>query len=132
MYALQNSRLACFGEVLQEIDLENRKTGRKRPRLLENRRKLGQIDEKNTRNLKKALPGRENGARIEFFRILGQNVKIAEQARKINPKVLPKFANFCRFLHFLQKSAKISENRQTSAKKTLRNMHVPHPNMTTP
>ena len=63
------------GGILQEIDLENRKTGRKRPRLLENRRKLGQIDEKNARNLKNALPGRENGARIEFFKILGRNSK---------------------------------------------------------
>ena len=64
-----------FWGILQEIDLENRETGRKRPRLLENGRKLGQIDEKNARNPKKALPGRENGARIEFLKILGQNVK---------------------------------------------------------
>ena len=60
---------------MQEFDVENRKTGRKRAKSLEHRRKLGQIDEKNARNLKKALPGRENGARIEIFKILGQNVK---------------------------------------------------------
>ena len=73
--ALQNSRISCLGGTLQEIDLENRKTGRKRPRLLEHRRKYGQVDEKNARNPKKTLPGRENGARIDFFKILGQNVK---------------------------------------------------------
>ena len=71
--SLQNSRSAYFLRILQEIDLENRETGRKRPRLLENRRKLGQIDGKKARNLKNALPGRENGARVEFFKILGQN-----------------------------------------------------------
>ena len=75
-----NSRIARFQGILQEIDLENRKTGRKRPRLLENPLKFGQIDEKSARNLKKTLPGRENGARIEFFNILGQNVKIAQRA----------------------------------------------------
>ena len=63
------------GGILPEIELENRKTGRKRPRLLENRRKLGHIDEKSARNPKKALTGRENGARTEFFKILGQNAK---------------------------------------------------------
>ena len=71
--ALQNSRMARIGGILQEIDLENTNTGRKRPRLLENRRKSGQIDEKNARNLKKALPWHENVARVEFFKILGQN-----------------------------------------------------------
>ena len=118
-----------FWGILQEIDLKNRKPGRKRPRLLEHRQKLGEIDEKNARNLKKALPGRENGARIEFFKILGHNVKIAQRARKINPKTLPNFANLCKHL---QKSAKFGENRQKSAKTPYRNMHVPHPNMTTP
>ena len=62
------------GNWRSETGLENRKTGRKRPKLLENRRKLGQIDEKNARNLKKALPGRENGARVEF-QYFGQNAK---------------------------------------------------------
>ena len=54
---------------------KNRARRRKRPKLLGNQRKSGQIDEKNARNPKKALPGRENGTRIEFFNILGQNVK---------------------------------------------------------
>ena len=121
--------LYVLGGILQEIDLKHKKTGRKRPRLLENRWKLGQIDEKSARNPKKALPGRENGARVEFFKILGQNVKIAQRARKSNPKILPKFAKSCQIL---QKSAKIGENRQKSAKTPYRNMHAPHPNMTTP
>ena len=77
-----------FWRRMQEFDLENRITGRKRPRLLEMGRRLGQIDEKNARNPNKALPGRENpgrenGARIEFFKILGQNVKIAQRAPQI-------------------------------------------------
>ena len=57
-----------FWRILHEIDLENRKTGRKRPKLLEIPRKLGQIDEKKARNPKEKLLGRENGARIEFFK----------------------------------------------------------------
>ena len=107
----KNDRLACFLRILQEIDLENRKTGRKRPRLLEHRRKLGQIDVKNARNLKKALMGRENGARIEFFKISGQNAKNRPASpEKITRKFcqnLPKFAKFCKNR---RKSAEIGEN----------------------
>ena len=54
--------------ILQDIELENRKTGRKRPRLLVNRRKLGQIDEKNARNPKKTLPGTKTVPGLSFAR----------------------------------------------------------------
>ena len=67
----------------------------KTAQIARNGRKLGQIDEKNARNLKKALAGRENGARIEFFKILGQNVK----NRPANPENQPEnFAKFCQNL----------------------------------
>ena len=68
------------------------KTGRKRPRLLENGRKLGQIDEKNTRNPKKALPGRETAPGSSFSRFWVKMRTIAQRARKISPKHLPKNA----------------------------------------
>ena len=86
------------------------KTGRKRPRLLDNRRKLGQIDEKNVRNLKKALPGRENGARIEFFKNLGQNAK----NRPASPENLPE--KIAENYQLLQKHENICKSRLKSAK----------------
>ena len=73
---LQNSRIKCFFfENYAGNRPRKQKNRPKRPRLGEIRRKLGQIDEKNASNPKKALPRRENGARIEFFESLGQNVK---------------------------------------------------------
>ena len=124
---LQNNRTAFFEDYAGNRH-RKQKAGRKRPRMLENRQKLGQIDEKNTMNPKKALPGCENGARVEFFKILGQNAKIAQRARKINEKITKICQN-------LPKSAKICKNQRKlakSAKSTYRSMHVPRPNMTTP
>ena len=64
--ALQHIKIARVLRMLQEICLENRKAGRKWPRLLEHRRKLGQVNEKNARNPeKKTLLEHESGARIE-------------------------------------------------------------------
>ena len=111
--ALQNSRIACFGRILQEVDLEKRKTGRKRPRLLKNRRKLGQIDEKNARNLKKALPGRAKTAPGSSFQDFGSNCEISpSEPGKLSRKVCqnsPFFAIVCKNL---QKSPKIGKKRR--------------------
>ena len=68
----------------------------KRPRLQKHQRKLGQIDEKNARNPKKALPGHENKARIEFSKFWVKIRKIAQRARNIPLKKIHVLANICK------------------------------------
>ena len=116
--------LHVFLQMLQELDLENRKTDRKRPQWLEFRRTSGQINEKargirktNTRGARKRCPG-------WHFQDFGQDAeKQAQRARKINLNILQN----------MKKLQNIGKHQRAWAKSaTNRNMRVGRPNMAPP
>ena len=126
--ALQNSSTAIFWRILQKIDLENRK------KTAENGPDWSNIDEnqaklmRNTRGIRKAHSrGAKTAPGSSFSRFWVKMRKSPSEPGELTRC----FSKICQILHFLQKSAKIGENPQKSAKTPYRNMHVPHPNMTT-
>ena len=72
---------------------------------------------------KETLPGRENGARADIFKILVKMRKKAQRARKINLNILQN----------MKKLQNIGKHQRAWAKSaTNRNMRVGRPNMAPP
>ena len=66
------------------------------------------------RDPKTAHPGRENGARVEFFKILGQNAKIAQGAQGARKIKWKKMQNFANIFKDPQTSANMGKHRRKS------------------
>ena len=89
------------------------KPGRKRPRFLENRRKLGQIDEKHARNPKKSTPGARKRRPGRVFQDFGSTCeKSPSEPGKLIRKFCQSLPNLAKCCKNLQKSANIGKHRR--------------------